>query len=208
MIKQMHEVLSVQSLPKKIKTVETERECVTFFQADLERVQHPHSDLLVVQLRIGEYDVKRILVDTGSSVEVMYYDLFKQLNISQDQLKPARALLVGFNAQAHWPLGTVSLKIRVGSPELMTEFVVVDIPSPYNAIMGRDWLHRMKGVASTFHQAIKFLTLRGEEAIYGDQVAAKQCYLATVLTKMAMKRSSNDRGGYRSAGGCGSWSRG
>ncbi|GFY85504.1 hypothetical protein Acr_04g0002420 [Actinidia rufa] len=69
MIKQMHEVLSVQSLPKKIKTAETERECVTFSRADLERVQHPHSDPLVVQLRIGGYDVKRILVDTGSSVE-------------------------------------------------------------------------------------------------------------------------------------------
>ncbi|GFY95165.1 hypothetical protein Acr_10g0005500 [Actinidia rufa] len=207
MIKQMHEVLSVQSLSKKIKTAETERECVTFSRADLERVQHPHSDPLVVQLRIGGYDVKRILVDTGSSVElriggydvkrilvdtgssveVMYYDLFKQLKIPQDQLKPARAPLVGFNAQAHWPLGTVSLKIRAGSQELMTEFVVVDIPSPYNAIMGRDWLHRMKGVASTLHQAIKFLTPRGEEAIYGDQVAANQCYLATVSTKMAMK---------------------
>ncbi|GFS40182.1 hypothetical protein Acr_00g0066980 [Actinidia rufa] len=117
MIKQMHEVLSVQPLPKKIKTAETEREYVTFSRADLERVQHPHSDPLVVQLRIGGYDVKRILVDTGSSVE----------------------------------------------------------------------LHRMKGVASTLHQAIKLLTPRGEEAIYGDQVAAKQCYLAIVSTKMAMR---------------------
>ncbi|XP_057493157.1 uncharacterized protein LOC130778645 [Actinidia eriantha] len=187
MIKQMHEVLSVQSLSKKLKTAETERDCITFSRADLERVQHPHSDPLVVQLRIGGYDVKRILVDTGSSVEVMYYDLFKQLKILQDQLKPSRAPLVGFNAQAHWPLGTMSLKTRAGSQELMTEFVVVDIPSPYNAIVGRDWLHRMKGVASTFHQAIKFLTHRGEEAVYGDQVAAKQCYLDTVSTKVAMK---------------------
>ncbi|GFZ00954.1 hypothetical protein Acr_14g0005890 [Actinidia rufa] len=187
MIKRMHEVLSVQTLPKKIKTAETGRDCVTFSRAELERVQHPHSDPLVMQLRIGGYDVKRILVDTESSVEVMYYDLFKQLKIPQEQLKPARASLVGFNAQAHWPLGTVSLKTRAGSQELMMEFMVVDIPSPYNAIVGRDWLHRMKGVASTLHQAIKFLTPRGEEAIYGDQVAAKQCYLDTVSTKMAMK---------------------
>ncbi|GFZ04896.1 hypothetical protein Acr_17g0004680 [Actinidia rufa] len=158
MIKQMHEVLLVQSLPKKIKTAETERECVTFSRADLERVQHPHSDPLVVQLRIGGYDVKRILVDTGSSVEVI-------------------ALALGNRVS----------QTRAGSQELMMEFVVVDIPSPYNAIMGRDWLHRMKGVASTLHQAIKFLTPQGEEAIYGDQVAAKQCYLATVSTKMAMK---------------------
>ncbi|GFY97770.1 hypothetical protein Acr_12g0003110 [Actinidia rufa] len=141
-------------------TAKAERECITFSRADLERVQHPHSDPLVVQLRIGGYDVKRILVDTRSSVEVMYYDLFKQLKLPQDELKPARALLVGFNAQSHWPLGTVSLKTRAGSQELMTEFVVVDIPSPYNAIVGRGWLHRMKGVASTLHQAMKFVTPR------------------------------------------------
>ena len=30
----------------------------------------------------------------------------------------------------------------------MTEFVIVDIPSPYTAIVGQDWLHRMKGVAT------------------------------------------------------------
>ncbi|XP_057463294.1 uncharacterized protein LOC130753317 [Actinidia eriantha] len=147
---------------------EAERECVTFTKADLKRVQHPHSDPLVVQLRIGGYDVKRILVDTGSSVEVMYYNLFKQLKLPQDKLKPVRAPLVGFNAQAHWPLGTMSLKTRAGSQELMTEFMVVDIPSPYNAIVGRDWLHKMKGVASTLHQAIKFVTPSGDEAIYGD----------------------------------------
>ncbi|GFY97772.1 hypothetical protein Acr_12g0003130 [Actinidia rufa] len=141
----------VQSMPKKMKAAEAERECITFSRADLKRVQHPHSDPMVVQLRIGSYDVKRILVDTGSSVEVMYYDLFKQLKLPQEELKPARAPLVGFNAQAHWPLGTVSLKTRVGSQELMTEFVVVDIPSPYNAIVGRDWLHKMKGVVSTLH---------------------------------------------------------
>ncbi|GFZ11224.1 hypothetical protein Acr_22g0006220 [Actinidia rufa] len=121
-------------------------------EADLERVQHPHSNSLVVQLRIDRYDVKRILVDTGSSVKVMYYDLFKQLKLPQDKLKPARAPLVGFNAQAHWPLGTM-----------------------------------MKGIASTLHQVIKFATRRGEEAIYGDQVAAKQCYLAIVSTKAAVK---------------------
>ncbi|GFZ07010.1 hypothetical protein Acr_18g0011800 [Actinidia rufa] len=111
MIKQMHEVLSVQSLPKKIKTAETERKCVTFSRADLERVQHPHSDPLVVQLRIGGYDVKRILVDTGNRV-------------SQN---PSR------------------------------------LPRTDDGICS------------------------GEEAIYGDQVAAKQCYLATVSTKMAMR---------------------
>ena len=81
--------------------------------------------------------------------------------------------MVGFNAQSHWPLGTVTLKVRASSQELMIEFVIVDIPSPYNVIVSRDWLHRMKGVTSMLHQIFKFVIPRGAETLYGDQVAAK-----------------------------------
>ena len=35
----------------------------------------PHDDALVVTLRIKGYNVKRVLVDQGSSVEIMYLDL-------------------------------------------------------------------------------------------------------------------------------------
>ncbi|GFS34533.1 hypothetical protein Acr_00g0034510 [Actinidia rufa] len=118
---------------------------ITFTKTDPKRVRHSHSDPLVIQLRMNNYDMKRILVDTRSSIEMMYYDLFKQLKLTQLDLKQARAPLVGFNAQSHLPLGTMTFKVRAGFQELMTEFVVVDIPSPYNIIVGRDWLHKMKG---------------------------------------------------------------
>ncbi|GFS29531.1 hypothetical protein Acr_00g0007120 [Actinidia rufa] len=192
MIRQMHEVLSVQSVPKKMKAAEVEKECITFSRADLERVQHPHSDPLVVQLRIGRYDIKRILIDIGSSVEVMYYDLFKQLKLPLDQLKIARAPLVEFNAQAHWPLGILSLKTRVDSQKLMTEFVVIDIPSPYNAIMGRDWLHRMKGVASTLHQVIKFLMPREDIKVLEDVGRDPEAKVIEDLVRYELDEPSSD----------------
>ena len=69
--------------------------------------------------------------------------------MAKEDLKPARAPLVGFNAQSHWPLGIVAHNVRAGSQELVTKFVVVNIPSPYNEIVGQDWLHRMSVVAST-----------------------------------------------------------
>ena len=40
----------------------------------------PHDDALVITFRIGEYDVKRVMVDQGSAVEIMYPDLYKGLN--------------------------------------------------------------------------------------------------------------------------------
>ena len=79
----------------------------------MERVQHLHVDLLVIQLKINNYDVKIILVDTTSSIEVMYFDLFKQLKISQADLKHARAPLVEFNTRSHWPSRITTLKIKL-----------------------------------------------------------------------------------------------
>ena len=40
----------------------------------------PHDDTLVVTLRIGGFDVKRVLVDQGNGVEIIYLDLYKGLN--------------------------------------------------------------------------------------------------------------------------------
>ena len=82
MIRQMNEVLSIQSMAKKPRQMMSEPGNITFTTDDLEKVQHPYSDPLVIQLRMNGYDVKRILVDTKSSVEMMYYDLFKQLKLS------------------------------------------------------------------------------------------------------------------------------
>ncbi|GFY88741.1 hypothetical protein Acr_06g0006810 [Actinidia rufa] len=61
-------------------------------------------------------------------------------------------------------------------------------PLPLNAIVGQDWLHRMRRVASTLHQVITFVTPEGEETLYGDQVEAKQCYLTTISTNAIMKK--------------------
>ena len=41
----------------------------------------PHDDALVVTLRISGYDVKKVMIDQGSAVEIMHPNLFKGLNL-------------------------------------------------------------------------------------------------------------------------------
>ena len=50
-----------------------------FSNADKQGTIQPHDDTLVVTLRIGGYDVKRVMVDQGSAAEIMYPDLYKGL---------------------------------------------------------------------------------------------------------------------------------
>ena len=56
---------------------------IGFSEEDEQGTLQPHDDALVVTLRIGGSDVKRVLVDQGSAVEVMYPDLYKGLNLKR-----------------------------------------------------------------------------------------------------------------------------
>ena len=59
----------------------------------------PHDDVSVVTLRIGGYDVKRVMVDQGSGAEIMYPDLYKGLNLRPEDLTAYDSPLVSFDGK-------------------------------------------------------------------------------------------------------------
>ena len=65
----------------------------------------PHNNALVITLRIGGYDVKRVMVDQGSAAEIMYPDLYKGLNLKAEDLTPYSSLLVSFKGKIIIPKG-------------------------------------------------------------------------------------------------------
>ncbi|GAV62572.1 hypothetical protein CFOL_v3_06095 [Cephalotus follicularis] len=62
-------------------------------------------------------------------------------------------------------------------------FLVVDTPSPYNAIIGRPGLNLMEAIVCTRHLVIKFPTRFGVGEVRGDQQVARQCYKTAVMDK-------------------------
>ena len=134
-------------------------------------------------LRIREFDVKRILIDPGSSVEIMYESLFRGLGLRKKDLSHIEGPLSGFSGETVVPSGKVTINVRAGTVSSPTEFFVLNAFSPYNAILGRPWLHRMGAVPSTLHQHLRFPTPQGIMEIMGDQLAAKQCPVAAVKQK-------------------------
>ncbi|XP_058192074.1 uncharacterized protein LOC131309460 [Rhododendron vialii] len=91
------QVLAVGPGSKRPRPDKTPKWTITFTERNLEFIQTPQSDALVVTVQIGVHDVKRILIDQGSSAEVMYYDLFKKLDLPESALQPAEVPLIGFN---------------------------------------------------------------------------------------------------------------
>ena len=84
--------MSVTRLPTKDSNSKPKRARVDiqlilgFSNKDKIGIIQPHDDALVVTLRIGGYDVKRMLVDQGNAVEIMYPDLYKGLNLKPENL--------------------------------------------------------------------------------------------------------------------------
>uniref|UniRef100_A0A2N9IYR7 Uncharacterized protein n=1 Tax=Fagus sylvatica TaxID=28930 RepID=A0A2N9IYR7_FAGSY len=144
-------------------------QAISFSDDDLRDVQLPHNDPLVVTLRIGNYDVQRVLIDQGSFAEVMYQDLYGKLGLGEAELTDFTTPIFGFSGEPVIPLGKIMLPVLAGPINLQTEFIVVRASSPYNAIMGRDWLHRMRAVPSTLHQKLRFPTADGVMELNGDQ---------------------------------------
>ena len=52
---------------------------------------------------------------------------------------------------------------------------MIDDLSPYNAIMGRAWLHKMKSIPPTYHKMVSYLTKRQVD-LFGNQLVTRQCY--------------------------------
>ncbi|GAV73373.1 hypothetical protein CFOL_v3_16859, partial [Cephalotus follicularis] len=132
--------LAVQQVPhsKRLRTGGDE-EVISFSEADYEGVRLPHDDPVVVTLLVELFTMKRILIDNGSSADILYKHAFDQLRI----------------------------------PVEMT-FLVVDTPSPYNAIVGRPGLNLLEAIVSTRHLLMKFPTRFGVGEVRGDQEVARR----------------------------------
>ena len=97
----------------------------------------PYDDALVVTLKIGGYDVKRVMIDQGSAAEIMYPDLYKGLGLKLENLTAYSSPLVSFKGKMVVPKGQIRLPVQIGTDVVEVDFIVVDAFSPYMAIMGR-----------------------------------------------------------------------
>ncbi|KAK3001315.1 hypothetical protein RJ639_022280 [Escallonia herrerae] len=173
--------ITSQSLSKKQKT--TLVPTISFSEDEIGDIKTPHDDPLVDTLRVGNFDVKRILVNNGSSSEVLFYEAFQKMNIPSDRLRKMDTPLYGFSNHPVAVEGIIVLPVAIGTPptqaKLMLDFVVVRVPSAYNAILGRTALNQLKAVVSTYHLKIKFPTKHGVGEVKGDQIVVQQCYMAS-----------------------------
>lgn len=166
---------------QKWPTKPTSHPPITFSPDDAVGVHTPHNDPLLVVLGIGEYDVTKILIDTGSSVDLIFRETLQKMGVDLDDIKASSRTLTGFNGSSETILGTIRLPVRACGVTRTVKFAVVSTKAPYHAILGTPWLHSMQAIPSTYHQCVKFPGTDGKiKTLCGDQRAARDLLVATV----------------------------
>ena len=163
---------------------------LSFSKEDKIGTTQPHDNALLITLKIGDYDVKRVMVDGGSAVEVMYLDLYKGLNLKPEDLMPYNSPLMSFDGKLVIPKGMIRLPIQTGPEIVEVNFIVVDTYFPYTTIVDRPWLHTLGAIASSLHQKVKFLSRDQVLEIHGYQSTARQCVVAAVSHRLDAESSA------------------
>ncbi|XP_075661761.1 uncharacterized protein LOC142631475 [Castanea sativa] len=160
---------------------------IAFGDDDMGGTIQRHGDALVVTARIRGFIVKRIMIDQGSSADVMYPDLYRGLGLKKEDLSKYDTPLIGFDGHMVISEGQISLPVSMESKEVTVTFIVVASFSLYTAILGRPWIHDMGAVPSTLHVKVKFRTEDGIAVIRGNQQIVRQ-YLVAAASRESKQR--------------------
>ncbi|GKA90033.1 reverse transcriptase domain-containing protein [Tanacetum coccineum] len=134
---------------------------------------------MIIEAEIGGHFIHHIYIDGGSASEILYKHCFSRLcQEVKNQMVPAIAPLISFSGEIIWPIGQISLSVKIGDTEHSTStwmnFVMLRSPYPYNGILKRPEVRKIQAVPLIAHGMFKFpvpggiLTLRSIKIILLD----------------------------------------
>ncbi|KAM2654372.1 hypothetical protein EV2_025883 [Malus domestica] len=120
----------------------------------------------------------------GVSVNIMFAEAFRALNVVEHLLDRSISPLISFFDDIVQPLGSIHLPFTIGTSPytatITTNFLVVDCSTAYNVIFGHTCINDLKAMVSTHMLLMKFPTHYGNGYIRGDQLSARSCYNTSV----------------------------
>ena len=60
-----------------LKMARIDNPIIGFIEEDARHLHHPHNNALVINIRVGDYNTHWVLVDNGSSTNILYHPVFQ-----------------------------------------------------------------------------------------------------------------------------------
>ena len=124
---------------------------ITFTNEDME-VEHPdHYRPLYLMATINGVQIKRALVDTGASLNLIALSNMEAVELASRKILGAPIEITEFEELTESTEGYVQLALRVGPIVALTRFHVINSELSYHMLLGRPWLHKHRLIPSTYH---------------------------------------------------------
>jgi hypothetical protein len=135
----------------------TASRCLGFIDAELPVEGPSHNKALHISMKCQDNTIARVLVDTGSSLNVMPKSTLVKLSLDGPVLKPSSMIVKAFDGSQREVIGEIELPMVIGPHLFNISFQVMDINPSYSCLLGRPWIHAAGAVTSTLHQKLKFI---------------------------------------------------
>lgn len=141
---------------------------------------------MVVKIKVVNFLACKVLLDNGSSTDVLYWPTFKQLGIPESQTKPFLEQLIGFARETSDTIGYVHLLTTFGdetwSQSIMIKYRTFDALTAYIILIGHPLLNELGTIISNPHLAMKFPSEDGKIIIFKvNQMTAREYYVANLM---------------------------
>ena len=143
-------------------------------------MHHPYEDVLVIAAKIANSLIYRVLVDSGSAVNILYWNTYQKIGLKRANLCLTTSPLYEFIGESVILEGTIKLAVTLGeAPQMATmgiDFLVLNYLSAFNGVLGRPLLRTLKAVTFVYCLMMKFPTTAGTCQVQGRQWESREYY--------------------------------
>ncbi|XP_057954124.1 uncharacterized protein LOC131148417 [Malania oleifera] len=141
---------------------------ITFTDEEIPPEGQGHNKALHISTKCKDHMMSRVLIDNGSSLNVMPMTTLQRLPIDPSYVTPNNLVVRAFDGTRRESVGSLDIPIQIGPVTFNITFQVMDITPSYSCLLGRPWIHNTGVVPSSLHQLVKFIVGDKLVCVYGE----------------------------------------
>ncbi|KAI5438115.1 hypothetical protein KIW84_024019 [Lathyrus oleraceus] len=141
---------------------------LSFCDGELPEEGRNHNLALHILMNCKEDALSNMLVDTGSSLNVLPKSTLSKLTYQGTPMRYSGVIIKAFDGSRKTVIGEVDLLVKICPSDFQITFQVMDIHPAYSCLLGRPWIHEAGTITSTLHQKLKFVK-NGKLVIVGGE---------------------------------------
>ncbi|RVW73547.1 Ribonuclease HI [Vitis vinifera] len=96
-------------------------------------------------------------LDNGSALNVCPLATAIALGYAPSDFGPSTQTVRAYDSTRREVMGTLEIELLIGPATFVAIFQVLRIPTSFNLLLGRPWIHRAGAIPSSLHQKVKFI---------------------------------------------------